>query len=128
MTIVEMRDKRAKLWATMQGFLDTHRTAKGVLTAEDDNTYNNMEKELNDLTNEIRRMERRDSLSPKSPRTLPRISPAELPTPIVRTSVCICAASSSFTMFSVPEWTQMAATLCRRNSRPRLSPHWMKPM
>lgn len=139
MTIVEMRDKRAKLWATMQGFLDTHRTAKGVLTAEDDNTYNNMEKELNDLTNEIRRMERRDaieaelkspwvSLSPKSPRTLPRTNLAELPTPIVRTSVCICAASSSFTMFSVPEWTQMAATLCRRNSRPLLSPHWMKPM
>ena len=62
MTIVEMRDKRAKLWATMQGFLDTHRTAKGVLTAEDDNTYNNMEKELNDLTNEIRRMERRDAI------------------------------------------------------------------
>lgn len=62
MTIVEMRDKRAKLWATMQGFLDTHRTAKGVLTAEDDNTYNNMEKELNDLTNEIRRMERSDAI------------------------------------------------------------------
>ena len=75
----------------MQGFLDTHRTAKGVLTAEDDNTYNNMEKELNDLTNEIRRMERRDAieaelkkpvgqpLTEKAPETLPRINPAELP-------------------------------------------------
>ena len=62
MNIVEMREKRAKLWATMEGFLDTHRTEKGVLTAEDDNTYNNMEKELNDLTNEIRRMERRDAI------------------------------------------------------------------
>ena len=62
MTIVEMREKRARLWATMEGFLDTHRTQKGVLTAEDDNTYNNMEKELNDLTNEIRRMERRDAI------------------------------------------------------------------
>ena len=62
MTIVEMREKRAKLWATMEGFLDTHRTDKGVLTTEDDNTYNNMEKELNDLTNEIRRMERRDAI------------------------------------------------------------------
>ena len=28
MTIVEMRDKRAKLWATMQGCLHTHRTEK----------------------------------------------------------------------------------------------------
>ena len=60
MNIVEMREKRAKLWATMEGFLDTHRTDKGVLSAEDDATYNNMEKELSDLTNEIRRMERRD--------------------------------------------------------------------
>ncbi len=60
MNIVEMREKRAKLWATMEGFLDTHRTDKGVLSPEDDNTYNNMEKELSDLTNEIRRMERRD--------------------------------------------------------------------
>ena len=60
MNIVEMREKRAKLWNTMEGFLDTHRTDKGVLSAEDDATYNNMEKELNDLTNEIRRMERRD--------------------------------------------------------------------
>lgn len=61
MNIVEMREKRAKLWATMEGFLDTHRTDKGVLSTEDDNTYNNMEKELSDITNEIRRMERRDA-------------------------------------------------------------------
>ncbi len=62
MTIVEMREKRAKLWATMEGFLDTHRTDKGVLSADDDATYTNMERDLNDLTNEIRRMERRDAI------------------------------------------------------------------
>ncbi|PWM00225.1 MAG: phage major capsid protein [Clostridiales bacterium] len=62
MTIVEMREKRAKLWATMEGFLDTHRNSMGVLSAEDDATYNNMEKELNDLTNEVKRMERRDAI------------------------------------------------------------------
>lgn len=62
MNIVEMRNKRAKLWATMEGFLDTHRTKNDVLSPEDDVTYNNMEKELNDLTNEIRRMERRDAI------------------------------------------------------------------
>lgn len=60
MNIVELREKRAKLWATMGGFLDTHHTSKGVLSAEDDATYSNMEKDLNDLTNEIRRMERRE--------------------------------------------------------------------
>ncbi len=60
MNIVEMREKRSKLWATMEGFLDTHRNDMGVLSTDDDNTYNNMEKELTALTNEIRRMERRD--------------------------------------------------------------------
>ena len=62
MTIVEMREKRAKLWATMEGFLDTHRNANGVLSADDDATYTNMEKDLNDLSNEIRRMERREAI------------------------------------------------------------------
>lgn len=62
MTIIEMREKRAKLWNTMEGFLDTHRNDKGVLSAEDDATYASMEKDLNDLSNEIRRMERRDAM------------------------------------------------------------------
>ena len=56
MTINELREKRAKLWNTMEGFLDTHRTDKGVLSAEDDATYGNMEADLDALTNEIKRM------------------------------------------------------------------------
>ena len=63
MTNIELREKRAKLWDTMEGFLDTHRNDKGVLSAEDDAVYANMEKELNDLTNEVRRMERRDAIA-----------------------------------------------------------------
>ena len=62
MTIIEMREKRAKLWNTMEGFLDTHRNDKGVLSAEDDATYSAMEQDLNDLSNEIRRMERKDAI------------------------------------------------------------------
>lgn len=42
MTVNELRTKRATLWNTMEGFLDTHRTDKGVLSVEDDATYNNM--------------------------------------------------------------------------------------
>lgn len=61
MNIVEMREKRAKLWATMEGFLDTHRDNKGILSAADDATYSSMEAELDSLTNEIRRQERRDA-------------------------------------------------------------------
>ena len=48
MNIVKLREKRAKLWDTMEGFLDTHRNDKGVLSTEDDAVYANMEKELND--------------------------------------------------------------------------------
>ena len=62
MTIIEMRDKRTKLLATMDGFLNTHRDSKGVLSAEDDATYTGMEKELAAITNEIKRMERREAI------------------------------------------------------------------
>ena len=62
MTITEMRTKRAKLWNTMEGFLDTHRIDMGVLSAEDDATYSKMEHDLDSLTNEIKRMERRDAI------------------------------------------------------------------
>ena len=62
MTIIDLREKRAKLWDTMEGFLDTHRNDKGVLSAEDDAVYANMETELNDLTNEVRRMDRGDAI------------------------------------------------------------------
>ena len=61
MTIVELREKRAKLWNTMEGFLDTHRNEKGVLSAENDAAYANMETDLDALTNEIKRMERREA-------------------------------------------------------------------
>ncbi len=46
----------------MEGFLDTHRNSMGVLSAEDDNTYSNMERDLDSLTNEIKRMERREAI------------------------------------------------------------------
>ena len=62
MTITEKRNKRAKLWNTMEGFLDTHRNDMGVLSAEDDATYSKMERDLDSLTNEIKRMERRDAI------------------------------------------------------------------
>ena len=39
MTIIEMREKRTKLLATMDGFLETHRDGKGILSAEDDATF-----------------------------------------------------------------------------------------
>ena len=62
MTLKELLEKRAKLWNTMEGFLDTHRNEKGFLSAEDDASYAAMEKDLDALTNEIKRMQRREAM------------------------------------------------------------------
>ena len=62
MTITEMRNKRKKIIETMDGFLDTHKTKNGILSAEDDVTYKAMEDEVSELTNEIHRMERREEI------------------------------------------------------------------
>ena len=62
MTILELREKRAKAWEAAKGFLDSHRTEKGTLTAEDDTTYTRMEKDISDLGREIERLERQDAL------------------------------------------------------------------
>lgn len=62
MTITELREKRAKTWNAMETFLASQRNGKGVLSAEDDATYSRMEQELDDLTREIKRMERKDAI------------------------------------------------------------------
>ena len=62
MTITELRDKRANLWKSMTAFLDTRTGSDGVLSAEDDASYAKMEKDFDALTNEIKRMERKETL------------------------------------------------------------------
>ena len=62
MTILELREKRAKAWEAAKAFLDSHRNDKGVLSAEDDAAYTRMEQEITDLGREISRMERREAL------------------------------------------------------------------
>ena len=49
MTILELREKRAKAWEAAKAFLDSHRNEKGVLSAEDDAAYTRMEQEITDL-------------------------------------------------------------------------------
>ena len=48
MTILELREKRAKAWEATKAFLDSHRNDKGMLSAEDDATYSRMEQEITD--------------------------------------------------------------------------------
>ena len=49
MTILELREKRNTAWKAAKAFLESHRTDKGTLNAEDDATYNRMEDEINAL-------------------------------------------------------------------------------
>ena len=61
MTILELREKRAKAWEAAKAFLDSHRNEKGVLSAEDDASYSRMEQEITDLGKEISRLERQEA-------------------------------------------------------------------
>ena len=62
MTKQELVTKRANLWNAMNAFLDSHRNEKGVLSVEDDATYAGMEKEFDSLTNEIKRLDRKEAI------------------------------------------------------------------
>ncbi len=60
--IIELREKRAKLWDSTKSFLDSKRNDNGVLSAEDTETYEKMEADVVNLGNEIDRLERRATL------------------------------------------------------------------
>ena len=62
MTILELREKRAKAWEAAKAFLDSHRKDNGTLSAEDDTAYTRMEQEITDLGKEIARLERQEAL------------------------------------------------------------------
>lgn len=62
MNIIELREKRAKAWEATKAFLESHRTEKGTLIAEDDATYGRMMKDIDDLGKEIQRMERQETM------------------------------------------------------------------
>ena len=61
-TVIELRTQRAKIWENAKNFLDSKRNDKGILSAEDTEIYERMEKEIVDLGHEIDRQERMDAL------------------------------------------------------------------
>ena len=61
MTIDELREKRAKVWEDTKAFLESHRTEKGTISAEDEVTYNRMMKDIDDLGKEITRLEKQEA-------------------------------------------------------------------
>ncbi|EPR07984.1 phage major capsid protein [Ruminiclostridium papyrosolvens] len=56
--ILELREKRAKLWENTKAFLDTKRNESGLLSAEDTEQYERMEADVVNLGKEIDRLER----------------------------------------------------------------------
>lgn len=58
MTIEELRKKRNNEWEVAKNFLESHRKDDGTLSKEDAAMYDSMEATINDLGNEIARMER----------------------------------------------------------------------
>ena len=59
----ELRTKRAKAWEQAKAFLDSHRSEKGILSAEDTEVYERMEQEIVDLGREIERQEKLDAMA-----------------------------------------------------------------
>lgn len=130
MTIQELREKRNTAWNACKAFLDSHRTERGTLTAEDDATYTRMEQEITDLGKEIARLERQEKLeaelnapvnTPLTARPAAQVSEktGRASTPTARISTGIFAARFPCTMCFPRARTRTAATLCRWNSSGR---------
>ncbi len=60
--IIELREKRAKVWEEAKAFLDEKRGEDGLLSAEDTATYEKMETEVVNLGKEIERLERQAAI------------------------------------------------------------------
>ncbi len=60
--IMTLREKRAKLWEDTKAFLDSHRGEDGMVSAEDNATYEKMESDVVALGKEIERLERQAAI------------------------------------------------------------------
>ena len=56
--ILELREKRANLWNEAKAFLDSHRGEDGLISPEDNATFEKMETDVVSLGKEIERLER----------------------------------------------------------------------
>ena len=62
MNVQDLIAKRARAWEAAKSVLEAHRGENGVLSAEDGETYDRMEKEITDLTKEIDRLNRQAAI------------------------------------------------------------------
>lgn len=62
MTIMELMQKRAKVWEKAKAFVEAHEAENGTLSAEDNAAYMKMEQEIEDLTAAIDRQQRAEQM------------------------------------------------------------------
>lgn len=60
--IMELRDKRVKLWEEAKNFLDSHTDEDGKLSAEDAAAYEKMEADVVEMKKAIDRLERQAAI------------------------------------------------------------------
>jgi len=60
--ILELREKRAKVWEQAKAFLDSKRDSSGLISAEDTAAYEKMEAEVVALGKEVERLERQSAI------------------------------------------------------------------
>lgn len=60
--IIELQEKRAKIWKQAKDFLDERQAKSDILSAEDNATYERMEKDVVDLGKEIDRLNKQASI------------------------------------------------------------------
>jgi co-chaperonin GroES (HSP10) len=60
--ILELREKRAKVWEDAKAFLDEKRGKDGLIAPEDEAVYEKMEAEVVALGKEVERLERQAAL------------------------------------------------------------------
>lgn len=69
-TILELREKRTKLWESAKNFLDSKRGKVGLIPEEDSKTYDKLEQEVLNLGKEIDRLEKQSALDLEFSKTL----------------------------------------------------------
>ena len=77
-----LREKRANLWNETKAFLDSHRGEDGMISAEDNATYEKMEADVVALGKEIERLERQAVIDREldQPTASPLVSRPTVPT------------------------------------------------
>ena len=80
--ILALREKRANLWNETKAFLDSHRGEDGMISAEDNATYEKMEADVVALGKEIERLERQAAIDREldQPTASPLVSRPTAPT------------------------------------------------